>query len=187
MKRLACMLRGFRTLALFGGLVFPFTAAAQLTAYLKIDDIPGESQRDGHEDEIDFVGLSWKIERAESDGTRATARAKVGPIKVLKRIDKSSPYLALATLNGQSFPEMVITVRRDSGDAHLDYLIITMTNVRVTSYEMTTSEGTAQQASEPTEEVGFVFEEIRYKYTEMEEDHSVGAEHEIEYDIAAGA
>lgn len=153
-------------------------------SYLKIDDIPGESQRVGHEDEIDFSGLSWKIERPESDsGTgRATAQVKVGPIKIRKRIDKSSPYLTLATLNGQVFPEMILTVRRNNGDAPLDYLVITMTNVRVTSYEMATRE----QDNEPTEEIGFTFEKINYKYTETEPDQSAGDEHEIEYDIAAG-
>jgi type VI secretion system secreted protein Hcp len=64
----------------------------------------------------------------------------------------------------------------------LDYLIITMTNATIVSYKVLTKDG----ATIPEEEVGVLFEKINIKYTVQEDDHSAGAEHEIEYDIAAG-
>lgn len=153
-------------------------------AYLKIGDIPGESQRVDHEDEIDVFGLEWKIvtEDADAGTTRTRGRAKVTPLKVRKRVDKATPYLALAALNGRVLPEATLAVRKDSGEAHLDYLVITMTNVRVTSYAVASKDG----EDVPVEEVGFTFEAINYKYVEQADDHSAGDEHEIEYDIAAG-
>lgn len=138
----------------------PLGANAVLTGYLKIGDISGESQRAEHEGEIDVYGIQWKISRANSstDG-RTRASATVSPLVVKKRIDKSSPYLALAALNGRSLPTATLAVHKDSGDAHLDYLVITMTNVMVTSYEVITKDG----EDVPVEEVGFSFNTVNYK------------------------
>lgn len=165
-------------------LLCPLGGNAALTGYLKIGDIPGESQRADHEEEIDVHGIEWKIESDSSsvDGGRTRARAKVGPLKVRKFIDKSSPYLALAAMNGRVLPEATLAVRKDSGEAHLDYLVITMSNVRVTSYEVQSKDA----LDTPVEEVGFTFETINYKYVEQADDHSAGDEHEIEFDLTAG-
>jgi type VI secretion system secreted protein Hcp len=165
-------------------LAFPCGLTAALTGYIKIPDIDGESKDGGHEGEIDFHGISWVVELpdgAEGSG-RTRARAQVGDIRVRKELDKSSPYLALACARGQVFDEIELVVRKGSGDAHLDYLTITMTNVVITKYSMDSSE--ADQV--PTEEVAFYFEKINYKYIVQNEDHSAGEEHEIEYDVAAG-
>jgi type VI secretion system secreted protein Hcp len=163
----------------------PFVLEGALTGYLKIPDIAGESQRADHEDEIDIHDIQWMVAQAASvevGSSRTRARAVVSPLKVRKFMDASSPYLALACMQGKSFPDMVLTLRKDSGDAHLDYLVITMTNAQVVSYEMVTEEG----SSVPTEEVGIMFESITIKYTVQADDHSAGDEHEITYDIAAG-
>lgn len=166
------------------GVLSPPGVDGGLTGYLKIGDIPGESQATGHEREIDVHGIEWKISTpsASAGSGRVRGRAEVGPLKVKKFTDKSSPYLVLASLNGRAFPEITLTLRKDSGEAHLDYLVITMTNVSVSSFEVTS----AGNEDNPVEEVGFVFEEIKYKYVEQADDHSAGDEHEIEYDIAAG-
>ena len=77
----------------------------------------------------------------------------------------------------------MLAVRKDSGDALLDYLVITLGNARIVSYEMETKEG----SSLIEETIGITFESITYKYTVQDDDHSAGDEHEITYDIAAGA
>ncbi|YCM42662.1 type VI secretion system tube protein Hcp [Verrucomicrobiaceae bacterium 227] len=163
----------------------PLGLDANINGYLKIDDIPGESTRADHEDEIDVHGIQWKIEAdASSAGSgRVRGKAVVGPLKIAKFVDASSPYLALASMQGKSLPEIILAVRGADGAASLDYLTITLTNVRVDSYEIKTTEGDAK----PSEEVSFSFERIKYKYVVQEDDHSAGDEHEIEYDIAAGA
>lgn len=159
----------------------PAAVDAGLTGYLHIDDIPGESQRVDHEDEIDIHDIVWRIE-STSDTTRTRRRSVVKPLIVSKKVDKSSPYLALASLQGRNLGRVVLTVRKDSGEAHLDYLVITMENVLVTSYEVN-SENSEEN---PDEKVGLTFDKITYKYTQQADDHSAGDEHEIEYDIAAG-
>ncbi len=160
-----------------------------LTGYLKFPDIAGESVAAEHEDEIDVHGLRWSIRQtkaAQVGRGRTRGRAKVDSLVVSKFTDASSVYLALANLQGKSFPEVVLAVRKDSGEAHLDYLIITMTNVVIVGFEME-NEGIEDTNLEVLERVSLMFERIEMKYTVQAADHSAGDEHEISYDIAAGA
>lgn len=98
-------------------------------------------------------------------------------------------------MQGKSFDEVVVMVRKDSGDAHLDYLQITMTNAIISRYEMVNGDlpggvKYSEEEEEPLqmiqEKVGFDFEKITIKYIVQAEDHSAGDEHEVEYDIVAG-
>jgi len=158
-----------------------------LTAYLKIDDIPGESRRVEHEDEIDIHDLKWSVEHSASPRVgrgRARSRAKVGALMLNKFVDVSSVYLALACMQGKSFSEATLSVRKDSGEAHLDYLTITMENVTISRYEVL---GSGESEGELIEELlGLAFESVTCKYVVPADDHSAGDEHEITYDVAAG-
>ena len=157
-----------------------------LTGYLRIPDIPGESKRAQHEDEIDIHDIRWSIEKraaARVGRGRSRSRAKVGALLLSKFADASSVYLALACLQGKSFPDMTLAVRKDSGEAHLDYLTITMENVTISKYEVL---GTGEGGQMIEELLGLVFEEVSYRYVVQADGRSAGAEHEIEYDIAAG-
>lgn len=157
-----------------------------LTGYLKVPDIDGESLRAEHEDEIDVHAIQWGIAQAASPQVgrgRSQSRAQVAAMSMNKFYDASSPYLALACMQGKSFDEIVLTIRKDSGEAHLDYLIVTMTNCAISSYAIVS---TADESQMIEETIDIVCEKINIKYTIQEDDHSAGAEHEIEYDIAAG-
>lgn len=158
-----------------------------LTGYLKIPDIPGESRAADHEDEIDFHELEWRMFRDTSGATvgrgRRRSRSEVEPLAITKFTDAASPYLMLANLQGKSFDEIIISVRKDSGEAHLDYLVITLTNCVITSIEM----DSFPSDQGITERVAIVAEELKVTYTVQADDHSSGDEHEITYDIAAGA
>lgn len=174
-------------LSLLGFCSLVTVSPAAITGFLKIPDIPGESQRADHEDEIDIHGFHWEVLRPASalEGSgRTTSRAEFKAISFSKYYDASSPYLFLACANGKNFDEIVFTVRKDSGDAHLDYLTITMTNCVVTSYRAVAD---GETTTVPREQVSLNFERIRVKYIVQEDDHSAGDEHEVEYDIAAGA
>ncbi|MEQ9315444.1 MAG: type VI secretion system tube protein Hcp [Henriciella sp.] len=156
---------------------------AYAAGFMKIPDIPGESQRADHEDEIDFSTVTWSVASdasAQVGAGRARARSQVGPVIVEKAVDSSSPYLFQAAATGKSFKEVTLAVRKDSGEAHLDYLTITLTNVKIASVE-----SMAGDAS--TEQVTLNYEKINIKYVEQADDHSAGDEHEIEYDVARGA
>lgn len=164
-----------------------FVSVASAAGYLRIDDIPGESRAAGHENEIDIAAVSWSVsvpEASVSGSTRSRSRAEVGPLVLSKMMDKASPYLALAAMNGRAFPEMVLTVTRDDGDRPLEYLRITLENVSVGGYAYSGS--TTPGSTVPYEEIILNFENINFRYTETADDNSAGDEHEIEYDIVAG-
>jgi type VI secretion system secreted protein Hcp len=156
--------------------------------YLKIADINGESHRADHEDEIDIHGLQWSIQQDSSTNTgrgRRQSRAKVDQLVLTKHTDAASPYLALATMQGKRFDEIQLSVRKDSGEAHLDYLVITMTNCLISGFDMNAGPPDTTD-SLITEKIAITFEKIKMIYTVQADDHSAGDEHEIEFDIAAG-
>lgn len=157
-----------------------------LTGYLLVPDIAGESVRAEHEDEIDVHSMNWNVSQASTAQTgkgRSQARAIVGALTCSKYYDASSPYLALAAMQGKSFDEIVLSIRKDSGEAHLDYKVVTMKNVTISDYTVLP---TPEESMVIEETVSFTFEEIAIKYTVQADDHSAGDEHEIEYDVASG-
>ena len=156
-----------------------------MTGYMKLPDIAGESRREGHEDEIDIVSIDWNMSQAanmQQGSGRTSSRATVHPVGIAKTYDASSPYIALACMQGKAFDEVVISFRQDSGEAHLDYLVITLTNVVISSYSMNGS----SMGEEITDQLSLAFEKVKVLYTVQADDHSSGDEHEIEYDVAAG-
>ncbi|MEM9371625.1 MAG: type VI secretion system tube protein Hcp [Pseudomonadota bacterium] len=155
-----------------------------MTGYLKMPDIDGESRRADHEGEIDIVDIQWGMAQASSmqiGSGRTSSRASVEPFAMSKVYDASSPYLALACMQGKAFDEVEISFRKDSGDAHLDYLKITLTNVVISSYNMSSG------GEEIMDNFSLSFEKVAVLYTVQADDHSSGDEHEIEYDVSAGA
>lgn len=157
--------------------------------YMKIDGIDGESKRADHEGEIDLFGVQWGAAQTSSAAVgsgRTRGRAVVQDVTLNKYYDAASPYLALACMQGKSFEEIVIAVRKDSGEAHLDYLIITLTNVIISHYTMNGSGPKDTDDDMIVETVGLSCEKVAFKYTVQADDHSAGDEHEVEYNIVAG-
>jgi type VI secretion system secreted protein Hcp len=159
------------------------------TGYLKIEDIKGESKRADHEDEIDCFGVEWQVQQSSSASVgsgRTRSRATIGDFVCHKWMDAASPYLALACMQGKNLAEVVFMARKDSGDAHLDYLQVTMKNCIISGYKMEQTSAEAASDDMVAETVKLSFEHITYKYVVQAEDHSAGDEHEVEYDAVAG-
>lgn len=158
-----------------------------VSGYMKIEEIPGESGRKDHEGEITISSLQWAATRpmVNTPGVgRSTGMPNVTSIVVSKFYDKSSPYLAQAVLLATSFPEIVVTLRKDSGETHLDYLTITLSDCMVESYSFS---GASDVETPPMESISIVFNKMKVLYIEQASDHSAGGEHEFEYDLVAGA
>jgi type VI secretion system secreted protein Hcp len=158
------------------------------TGYLKIEGIDGESKRADHEGEIDCFGVEFNAKQSSSSSVgsgRTRGRATLSDFTFHKWMDAASPYLALACAKGKSFEEIVFTVRKDSGDAHLDYLIITLTNCIIAVYEMKQDSPEAASSELIAEKISVSYEQLKIKYVVQADDHSKGDEHEIEYDLVA--
>ena len=160
-----------------------------LVGYLKIEDIKGESKRADHEDEIDIHGVNWEVKQKSSASTgsgRTQSRADISSVYMWKWHDAASPYLALSAMQGKSIPEAILMVRKDSGEAHLDYLKVTMTDCIISHYEMIAPDAHDEDEVQMIrEKIGISCEKIKVVYTVQADDHSAGDEHEIEYDVVA--
>lgn len=89
-------------------------------------------------------------------------------------------------MQGAAFAELVFTARKDSGEAHLDYLTVTMKKCIISHYGMAQSQAEDSGNDMIAEKVGISFEEVAIKYVVQADDHSAGDEHEVEYNIVAG-
>jgi len=153
------------------------------SGYLKIEDVPGESIRSGHEEEIVVASVSWGVSRSafrNSGGQRESGLPEVQSIAISKDYDASSPYLALACIKAKNLGEVVLTLRKDQGDEHSDYLTITITNTLVENYQVSGGGG-----GNPVDSLSLSFDTIKIKYLQDASDLTAGGEHEVEYDILA--
>lgn len=151
------------------------------SGYLKVDDIPGESKRSGHEEEIVISSFSWGASRAafrNSGGQRESGLPDVQSVSISKDFDAASPYLSLACIKAKNLGDVVMTLRKDQGDEHSDYLTITLTNTMVENYQVSGGGG-----GNPVDSLTLSFDTIKMKYVQDADDLTKGAEHEIEYDI----
>lgn len=153
------------------------------SGYLAIEDIPGESKRSGHEDEIVISTYSWGASRSafrNSGGQRESGLAEIQAMSLSKDFDASSPYLTLACIKAKNLGEVVLTLRKDQGDEHSDYLTITMTNTIVESYQTSGGGG-----GNPVDSLTLSFDTFKIKYIQDADDLTAGDEHEVEYDMVA--
>jgi type VI secretion system secreted protein Hcp len=153
------------------------------SGYLKIDDIEGESKRADHEGEIIVSSFSWGATRSafrNSGGQRESGLPEVQSLNLTKDYDASSPYLALACIKAKNLGDVILTLRKDQGDEHSDYLTITLTNTLVESYQTGGGGG-----GNPVDSLTLSFDSIKVKYIQDADDLTAGGEHEIEYDVLA--
>jgi type VI secretion system secreted protein Hcp len=149
--------------------------------FLKMTNIPGESQDQTHKDEIDVLAWSWGMSQSGSfhvGGGGGAGKVDVQDMSITKYIDKSSTDLMLHVANGAHIPEAVLTVRKAGGDP-VDYLVIEMKKVLVTSV----STGGSGGEDRLTENLSLNFAEVKVTYTEQKSD-GTGVEHSFHWDIA---
>jgi type VI secretion system secreted protein Hcp len=131
-------------------------------AFLKLGDIKGESVADGHGGEIDVLSFSWGVSQMGTThrGTGGGAgKANVSDISITKWVDSASPTLFLNCCTGKHFPQATLTVRK-AGDKPLDYLVIKLTDIIITSVQIGGSSG----SEEVTESLSLNFAAFEYVF-----------------------
>ena len=133
--------------------------------FLKIPGVNGESRDDKHKDEIDVLAWSWGMSQSGTVGHGAGAGAgkvAVQDLSLTKFIDLATADLMQACCHGTHFPEAKLTVRK-AGESPLEYLIVTMKDVLVSSV----STGGSGGEDRLTENVTLHFAEIKVDYTQQ--------------------
>jgi len=114
------------------------SSAAQVDYFLKLDGIDGESTEKGHANEIEVASYSWGVTNpttAGSGGGAGAGKVVLQDFHFVKQIDKSSPKLLFACATGKHIKSAVLTVRKGNGRGGVDFLVITLEDVLVSSYQ----------------------------------------------------
>lgn len=132
-------------MAAAGVLATPGSAWA-MAIFLRIQNgqggllVEGDSTVQGHEGEIELLGVSFKVTNPVSIGSASggagSGKASFSEIVVTKRVDKASPKLFLATAMATHYPQALITFfdTNKKGQLLLRFTI-ELTLVFVSSYQ----------------------------------------------------
>jgi len=103
-------------------------STADAAAYIKYDGIEGEATAKGHEGEIQLTSWSWEL--SQSADPRSPI---IRPIGITKDADSTTPKFHEALLTGSRAASVTLTITKTGTDAIMDYMIIDMTNVSVST------------------------------------------------------
>jgi type VI secretion system secreted protein Hcp len=165
-----------------------------VATFVRFDGIDGEATERNHEGWSTVESINTSVFRPSSASARTRSRADFEDLILVKTIDAAGPYLQLAAWNGRVIPTVEIEIV-GTGELRPVLWEIELRNVAVTSYSMGTtgqddltpnSLPLVATSMYPTEQVTLDFEKATVRYFEMSDDGSIGAEHEVEFDIAAG-
>ncbi len=151
--------------------------------FLKLDGIDGESIDKSHGKEIDILAWSWGMSQSgtfHSGAGGGAGKANFQDISVTKWVDKASATLMTKIATGDHVPKARLTVRK-AGKTPLEYVIIEMEKVMITSY----STGGSGGEDRLTENITLNFAKVHVKYVPQKEDGSGDPEVEFKFDIAA--
>jgi type VI secretion system secreted protein Hcp len=137
----------------------PATVAA-FDAFLKIDDIPGESIDDAHRQWIDLLSFNTGIA-----GPASTAATRLTPLRLVKRLDKASPLLARACATGKPLGQVKLELVR-SLPRRTRFYQITLDQVLVTRLE--TSGAVGEPTPDTTETLELTAAQLSWTYTEFD-------------------
>ena len=154
-----------------------------IDAFLKLEGVKGESVIKGHQGEIDVLAWSWGLSSSGSfhaGGGGGSGKANFQDLSITKWVDRSSPTLALYTANGDHFKEAKLVVRK-AGKKPLEYIIITMNDVLVSSV----STGGSGGEDRLTENITLNFRKVKYHYKMQKPDGSGDTAKEFNWDIAS--
>ncbi|MCW1935286.1 MULTISPECIES: Hcp family type VI secretion system effector [Pseudomonas] len=104
--------------------------------FIKIGDIKGESQDKTHKDEIEVLNWSWGMSQSGNmhTGTGGGAgKVSIQDLSLTKYVDKASPNLMMHCSSGKHVPKVTLTVRKAGGDSQVEYLIINLEEVLISS------------------------------------------------------
>lgn len=140
--------------------------------FLKIADLKGESQDadSKHKGTIDVLAWSWGMSQSgtmHTGGGGGAGKVNIQDLSVTKWVDKSSPVLMAACSKGDQYTEAKLTVRK-AGGSPLEYIILTMKDVIITSL----STGGSGGEDRLTENVTLNFREVHFDYQPQKPDGS---------------
>ena len=151
--------------------------------FARIGMIKGESQDDKHKDEIDVLSWSWGLAQSGTTaqgGGGGAGKVHFQDLSFTHHVDKASPVLMTRCATGQHIKEATITVRK-AGEGQVEYLVITMSDVLVTSVSASGAAG----GDGPIEDVTLAFAKVDLEYKPQKPDGSIDTGVHFAFDLKA--
>lgn len=152
-------------------------------AFIKIGDIKGETKDAAKKDHIDVLSWSWGMSQHGSfhmGGGGGAGKADVQDLSFTKFVDKATPTLMKYCCKGEHIKEAVLTVRKAGGKKPLDYIILKLEKVIVSSV----STGGSGGEDLLTENITLNFAKFKYEYQPQKDDGAKeGGAIPFEFDI----
>jgi len=150
--------------------------------FLKLDGIEGEANDAAHTKEIDVLAWNWGAMQSGTthmgDGGGG-GKVNVQDLSFTHYIDSATHLLMQRTFDGKHITEGTLVVRK-AGGTPLDYYIIKMTDIMVTSVNAGGSGGEDRL----TESVTLNFAKVEIEYVPQKADGSGDAAKAAGWDIA---
>ena len=137
--------------------------------FLKLGDIKGESRDQAHRDEIEVSRWGWGMSQTgsmHSGSGGGAGKVNIDNLSISKVMDKSSPNLMMACSTGKHYPEARLVVRKAGGSSAVEYLVITLKEVMVISYQS----DAVKNSDELTEIIGLNFASVEVSYQPQKAD-----------------
>ena len=137
--------------------------------YMSIDNnaIPGESTSASHKDWIELYAFTEGLRRdnlGATGSTRIRSSFVFDGVTADKQLDKSSPKLREALVEGRFFGEIKIDIISACGGGNYTAYAITLSSAKIAALSLIASNET------PNEQVGLIYSRIETMYTPVEND-----------------
>jgi type VI secretion system secreted protein Hcp len=157
-----------------------------MSIYMKFGDIKGEVTADGYKDHIELLSMNFGANRPISmsatggSDKRESGRPNLSEISVMKFVDGTSRALFQDNLVGAMGSKVEIKMTRTKPDGgEQEYLVLTLTNGAVSSYQLSDSAG----SDRGQESLSIAYTKIEYKYTSYDEAGKTPKPDTVTYDL----
>ncbi|AXC98661.1 type VI secretion system tube protein Hcp [Salmonella enterica] len=137
--------------------------------FLKLDNIKGESQVEGFEDQIEIMSYSHNVAMQVSNDVslteRTSGRAHVGEMSLTKFVDLATPVLNEYCCSGRLIRTAVLTLCRNDDGKMRSLIVYTLTNVLISQLSVSGGAG-----GKPVETMSLNFTKIEWQITAEKSD-----------------
>jgi type VI secretion system secreted protein Hcp len=156
------------------------SSSAQLSLFLKLGNILGDSVDQAHKDWIDLQSVQWGAAAASttSSSTGTTSgKSSLSDIAVTMTAGKASPQVFLATMAGTRFANAVIEGVVATGDSSAKVLELAIVDAAVSSFSSSSG------GSVPSESFSLSFPKVTYTIWEQRADGTIGGSSSATWDV----
>ncbi|RSZ36018.1 MULTISPECIES: type VI secretion system tube protein Hcp [unclassified Variovorax] len=137
--------------------------------YLKIPGVTGQTQIEGHKDELEVQSFQFGAGLAVTAGTsnqeRTAGKPSFSEITVTRTSDSATPQLLQKLASGTVLAgDTIITFPREDKDGLLPLLVITLTDVIISNLSVSSG------GDLPSESFSLNYAVIKAKYTKQKEE-----------------